>query len=153
MKTRAWRFGALITVAAMAAMFAGPTVATASSGGAIAFSGAIVAPQLEISAAPVVGVGLAGAQVRHGASAVTLTFNAPPGVATGADVALQVNGGAAARDGAIAARFVDRAGRVFAAARDGHYRVGREGGVLALSARKGNGVGAETRVIVVVSYD
>ncbi|NMM00989.1 hypothetical protein HHL24_23995 [Paraburkholderia sp. RP-4-7] len=154
MKTGTWQFGALSAAAAMAALVTAPMPAVAASGGTISFSGVIVAPQLEISAgsAPAqagVRVDAAGGRLAQTGSAITLTFSAPPGVATGADVALQVNNGATARD-ALAARFVDSGGRVFRAADDGHYRVGRDGGVLSLAPKN---AAQDTRVTVIVSYD
>lgn len=156
MKTGIGRFGVLGAVAAMATLVAAPMPAEAASGGVISFSGAIVAPQLEISAAPALApasarVDAKDARLARSGSAVTLTFSAPPGVATGADVALQVNSGATARNGdALAERFVDSRGRVFRAASDGHYRVGRDGGVLSLAPKN---AAPDTRVTVVVSYD
>lgn len=152
MKTVTGRFGAVGAAAAAVVLMAAPLTASASAGGTITFSGAIVAPQLEVSAARAAAaarVGTAGAQPGQRDSAVTLTFNAPPGVTAGADVALQVNGGTAARD-VVATRFVDSGGRVAAAARDGHYKVGRDGGVMSLSTKK---AAPETRVTVVMSYD
>ncbi|HZZ03849.1 hypothetical protein [Paraburkholderia sp.] len=150
MKTEIGRFGALSAAVAMATLVAAPMPAVAASGGTISFSGAIVAPQLEISAAPAVArVDTEGARLAQTGSAVTLTFSAAPGVATGADVALLVNNGTTARD-ALAERFVDSAGRVFRAASDGHYRVGRDGGVLSLAPKN---AALDTQVTVVVSYD
>ncbi|MFM0153784.1 hypothetical protein PQR05_28280 [Paraburkholderia sediminicola] len=152
MKTGLVRFGALGAVAAMAALVASPMPAVAASNGTISFSGAIVAPQLAISAAPAPAgarVDATGGRLAQTGSAVTLTFSAAPGVATGADVALQVNNGATARD-AVAGRFVDSGGRVSRAASDGHYRVGRDGGVLSLAPKN---AALDTRVTVVVSYD
>jgi hypothetical protein len=154
MKTGIGRFGAFGTAAVMTALVAASMPAVAASGGTINFSGAIVAPQLAISAAPVLvpaaaRIGAGGGRLAQTGSTVTLTFSAPPGVATGADVALQVNNGATARD-ALAERFVDSGGRVFRAASDGHYRVGRDGGVLSLAPKN---AAQDTRVTVVVSYD
>lgn len=152
MKTGLVRFGALSVVVAMAALGASPMRAVAASGGTISFSGAIVAPQLAISAASAAAgthVDATGGRLAQTGSAVMLTFSAAPGVATGADVALQVNNGATARD-AVAERFVDGGGRVSRAASDGHYRVGRDGGVLSLAPKN---AALDTRVTVVVSYD
>jgi hypothetical protein len=158
MKTGMRRLGAFSAIAAMTALVVASmsTPAVAASGGTINFSGAIVAPQLSISAAPAPAPARAGARIDAGGarlastgSAVTLTFSAPPGVATGANVALQVNNGTTAR-GALAERFVDSSGRVFRAASDGHYRVGRDGGVLSLAPKN---PAQDTRVTVVVSYD
>ncbi|RKE35144.1 hypothetical protein B0G76_1199 [Paraburkholderia sp. BL23I1N1] len=154
MKTGMGRFGALGTVAATAALIAASMPAVAASGGTISFSGAIVAPQLAISAAPAPAqagarVDAAGGRLAQTGSAITLTFSAVPGVATGADVALQVNNGATARN-ALAERFVDSKGRAFGAASDGHYRVGRDGGVLSLAPKQAT---QDTRGTVVVSYD
>jgi hypothetical protein len=150
MKTGRVRFGALSAGVAMAALVVSPMPAVAASGGTISFSGAIVAPQLTISATPAGALAdAAGARLSQTGSAVTLTFSASPGVATGADVALQVNNGATARD-ALAERFVDSGGRVSRAASDGHYRVGRDGGVLSLAPKS---AALDTRVTVVVSYD
>ena len=159
MKTGMGRFGGLSAVAATAtlvALVAASMPAMAANGGTISFSGAIVAPQLEISAAPAgARVDARGARLEQSGSAVMLTFSAAPGVATGADVALQVNSGATARIGnalgdALTERFVDSRGRVFRAGSDGHYRVGRDGGVLSLAPKN---AGQDTRVTVVVSYD
>ncbi|SOE56733.1 hypothetical protein SAMN05446635_1123 [Burkholderia sp. OK233] len=155
MKTRMGRFGGLSAVAAVAALVAlvaAPMPAVAANGGTISFSGAIVAPQLAISVTPTAArADATGARLEQSGSTVTLTFSATPGVATGADVALQVNSGATARNGdALAERFVDSTGRVFRAANDGHYRVGRDGGVLSLAPKH---AGQDTRVTVVVSYD
>ncbi|RKT26660.1 hypothetical protein B0G69_2422 [Paraburkholderia sp. RAU2J] len=66
---------------------------------------------------------------------------------SGVEVALQVNDGVPARD-RVAARFVDSGGRI-AAARSGHYQVGRDGGTLSLSPK---GARTGTRVTAVVSY-
>ncbi|MFM0366351.1 hypothetical protein [Paraburkholderia sediminicola] len=158
MKTGMGRFGglsagaAMATLVALVALVAAPMLAVAANGGTISFSGAIVAPQLAISVAPTgARVDATGARLEQSGSTVTLTFSAAPGVATGADVALQVNSGATARNGdALAERFVDSTGRVFRAASDGHYRVGRDGGVLSLAPKH---AGQDTRVTVVVSYD
>ncbi|CAE6686423.1 hypothetical protein [Paraburkholderia nemoris] len=155
MKTGMGRFEGLSVVAATAtlvALVAAPLPAVAANGGTISFSGAIVAPQLEISAAPAgARVNAGGARLDQSGSAVTLTFSAASGVATGADVALQVNSGATARNGdALTERFVDSHGRAFRAASDGHYRVGRDGGALSLAPKN---AGQDTRVTVVVSYD
>lgn len=153
MKTGRVRFGALSAGVATAALVVSPMPAVAASGGTISFSGAIVAPQLTISAAPAgVVADAAGGRLARTGSAVTLTFSASPGVATGADVALQVNDGAtAARNGdALTERFIDSGGRVSRAASDGHYRVGRDGGVLSLAPKN---AALDTRVTVVVSYD
>jgi predicted Zn-dependent protease len=153
MKTGIGRFGALSAMAATAMWLAAPMPAAASDG-TIFFSGAIVAPSLAISAAPALApvgarVDAAGARLAQTGSAVALTFSAAPGVATGADVALQVNNGATARD-ALVERFVDSGGRVSNAASDGHYRVGRDGGMLSLAPRNAT---PDTRVTVVVIYD
>ncbi|CAB3692868.1 hypothetical protein LMG24238_03222 [Paraburkholderia sediminicola] len=159
MKTEMGRFDGLSGVAAMAALVAlvaAPVPAVAANGGTISFSGAIVAPQLEISVAPAgARVDAGGARLGQSGSAVTLTFSAEPGVATGADVALQVNSGATARNAdapgdALTERFVDSRGHAFGAASNGHYRVGRDGGVLSLAPKS---AGQDTRVTVVVSYD
>ena len=156
MKTGIGRFGALSAAAAVAMLVAASMPAMAASGGTISFSGAIVAPQLAISAAPAPAqsgarVDATGGRLAQTGSAITLTFSTAPGVATGADVALQVNSGATVRNGdALAERFVDGSGRVFRAASDGHYRVGRDGGVLSLAPKN---AAPDTRVTVVVSYD
>ncbi|MFM0072084.1 hypothetical protein PQQ86_13010 [Paraburkholderia sediminicola] len=155
MKTGMGRFGGLSAVAGTATLVAlasAPMPAVAANGGTISFSGAIMAPQLAISVAPAgARVDARGARLEQSGSAVTLTFSAAPGVATGADVALQVNSGPTTRNGdALAERFVDSSGRLFRAASDGHYRVGRDGGVLSLAPKN---AGQDTRVTVVVSYD
>ncbi|NPT41368.1 hypothetical protein GNZ12_08565 [Paraburkholderia sp. 1N] len=154
MKTGIGRFGVLSAVAAMAALVAAPMPAMAAGGGTITFTGMIVAPQLEVSAAPAPAqagarVNAAGGRLAAAGSAVTLTFSTEPGVVAGANVALQVINGAKARD-ALAERFVDGSGHVFRAASDGRYRVGRDGGVLSLASKN---AAQETQVIVVVSYD
>lgn len=155
MKMVIGRFAAFnAAVSVMTVLVAAPEPALAASDGTISFSGAIVAPQLAISAAPALApasarVNAGGGRLAQTASAVTLTFSASPGVATGADVALQVNNGATARD-ALAERFVDSGGRVFRAASDGHYRIGRDGGTLSLAPKN---AAQDTRVTVVVSYD
>ncbi|PQV53116.1 hypothetical protein [Paraburkholderia sp. BL21I4N1] len=148
MKTATGRFVALGTAATLALMTA-PLAASASEGGTITFSGAIVAPQLEVSAAPGARVGTMGALQGLQGSAVTLTFSGPPGVTAGADVALQVNGGASSGDSMVT-RFVERGGRLAPATRDGHYKVGRDGGVMSLSPKNAT---PDTRVTVVMSYD
>jgi len=78
----------------------------------------------------------------------TVTFSASPNGVSGADVALEVNGGTQSRD-LVGARFVDSTGHVVSA-HDGHYAVERAGGVLSLSAKRTD---TDTRVTVVVSYD
>ena len=150
METKARRVRTLGAMAAAMTLLAAPLPASASAGGTISFAGAVVAPQLRMTAgsAAAAQVGTAGAQARRLGSALTLTFSAPPGVTAGADVALQVNDGAPARD-LVAARFVDSGGRL-AAPRNGHYKVGRDGGVLSLSPKHAE---TDTRVTVVVSYD
>lgn len=153
MKTATGRFVALGTAATLALMTA-PLAASASEGGTIMFSGAIVAPQLEVAAAPAAlgaRVGTAGALQGLQGSAVTLTFSGPPGVTAGADVALQVNGGASSHSSdSVATRFVERGGRLAPATRDGHYKVGRDGGVMSLLPINAT---PDTRVTVVMSYD
>lgn len=146
MKTKTSRLRALGAVAGAMVLVTAPQMASAADGGRISFVGAIVAPQLQITAGTA-DVGAAGVRTARAGSALTLTFSAPPGVTSGADVAIQGNDGVPARD-LVAARFVDSGGRV-AAARNGHYQVGREGGVLSLSPKRAD---TETRVIVVVSY-
>lgn len=153
MKSGIGRFAVLGAAAATAALVAVPMQAMAS-GGTITFSGMIVAPQLEVSVAPApvqagARVNTAGGRLAAAGSAVTLTFSAEPGVVAGANVALQVINSAKARD-ALAERFVDGRGHVFSAASDGHYRVGRDGGVLSLASKR---AAQDTQVIVVVSYD
>jgi hypothetical protein len=142
-------------MAAAVVLLVTPLMAAASGGGTISFAGAVVAPQLRMTAgsvsaaAPAAALaGAVGAQAQRPGSGLTLTFSAPPGVTAGADVALQVNDGAPARD-LVAARFVDSGGRV-AIARNGHYQVGRDGGVLSLSPKQAE---TDTRVTVIVSYD
>ncbi|MFM0647988.1 hypothetical protein PQR14_27035 [Paraburkholderia bryophila] len=155
MKTATGRFVAL-GAAATLALTTAPLAASASEGGTITLSGAIVAPQLEVSAAPVAPgarAGTAGALQGLQGSAVTLTFSGPPGVTAGADVALQVNGGAGSSLNSgegVTTRFVERDGRIAVATRDGHYKVGRDGGVMSLSPKH---VTPDTRVTVVMSYD
>jgi hypothetical protein len=153
MTTGTWRLQAPSrAVAAMAmALLVAPLAASAASGGTISFAGAITAPPLAVTEGPASSgarAATAGPQAGRQGQGVTLTFNSAPGVASGADVALQMIGTTQSRD-AIAVRFVDSSGRV-AAARDGHYRVGRDGGVLSLSPKRS---GADTPVTVVVSYD
>lgn len=148
MKTKAWR---LRTLGAMVLLTV-PLMASAAGGGTISFAGAIVAPQLHMTAgvAPAgARGGAAGNQAERGSAALTVTFSSPPGVAAGADVALQVNDGVPARN-LVAARFVESGGRV-AEARNGHYQVGRNGGVLSLSPKYADRT--DTRVTVVVSYE
>ncbi|MFL9866994.1 hypothetical protein PQR67_22690 [Paraburkholderia fungorum] len=153
MKTGTGRFGVLSAAVVMAALVAVPLQAMASDG-TITFSGMIVAPQLEVSAAPAPvqagpHVNAAGGRLTAAGSAVTLTFGAEPGVVAGANVALQVINGAKARD-ALAERFVDGSGHVFRAGSDGRYRIGRDGGALSLASKR---AAQDTQVIVVVSYD
>jgi hypothetical protein len=150
MKTKTSRARTLGAVAGAMTLLAAPLMTSASEGGRVSFVGAIVAPQLQItegSAADGARGGVAGVQTAQAGSALTLTFKAPPGVTGGADVALQVNDGVPARD-LVAARFVDSGGRI-APARNGHYQVGRDGGVLSLSPKDAR---TDTRVTVVVSY-
>lgn len=138
-------------MAAVAAALLGAPVMASAADGTIWFIGAITTSPLQISAAPAVSttrVGTANAQAARRGSDVSLTFNSSPGVVSGGDVALQVAGAAQSSD-AVATRFVDGGGRVVAA-HDGHYPVGRDGGVLSLSPKPG---GSGTPVIVVVSYD
>ncbi|SMG12252.1 hypothetical protein [Paraburkholderia susongensis] len=149
MEAETWRWRTLGKGAAVAALLAAPLAASAASSGVIRFVGTIVAPPLEISAdaAPAVAsTSAAGVQVAGQGLTRTVTFSAPPGVG-GADIALEVNGSAQSRD-LVATRFVDGGGRP-AVARDGHYDVGRMGGVLSLMAKPAD---AGTRVTVVVSY-
>lgn len=139
---------AAVGLTAMTVLLAAPLSASAATGGRITFAGAVVAPQLQISAAsaiPATGQGTSTARTEH---SVNVTFSATPGVVSGADVVLQTNGSAHQRD-AIATRFVDGGGRV-GAAHDGHYQVGRNGGVLSVSPVRAD---TDTQVIVVVSYD
>ncbi|WP_233831037.1 hypothetical protein [Paraburkholderia sp. ZP32-5] len=151
-ETRQWRTlstGAMAVAAA--ALLAAPLAVSAANGGVIRFVGMIVAPQLRISADAMPAgaqAGVSGASVAGQGLMRSVTFSAPPGVGSGADVAFEVNGNAAAHD-LVAARFVDGSGRV-TTARDGHYEVSRTGGVLTLKAK---GASADTRVAVVVSYE
>jgi hypothetical protein len=127
------------------------SAAAAASDGTISFVGAIRAPSLQMSASRIVfamPVGAANAHAVRQAAGVALTFNSSPDVVSGADVAVQAVGNAQPRE-AVAARLVESGGRV-AAADDGHYRVSRDGGVLSLAPKR---PGADTRAIVVVSYD
>lgn len=150
--SQGWASGqvAAALAAVAATLLAAPLAASAASGGGtITFEGAITAPSLEVAASPAIPA----MRVRTGntqasdQAGVDLAFNSSPGVVSGADVALEVVG---ARPGdAVAARFVDSMGRA-PAAREGHYRVGRDGGVLSMSPKR---TGAQTPVIVVVSYD
>ncbi|MFM0594607.1 hypothetical protein [Paraburkholderia dilworthii] len=55
-----------------------------------------------------------------------------------------------ASSGSVATRFVESDGRLASATRDGHYKVGRDGGVMSLSPKN---VAPDTRVKVVMSYD
>jgi hypothetical protein len=146
-----WRtLGVMAAMAGTTGLLGAPVMASASAGGTISFAGAIVAPQLQMTAGTSISgarVGTAGAQAARAGSALTLTFSAPPGTTSGADVALHVNDGVPAHD-LVAARFVDSGGRV-ATARNGHYQVGRDGGVLSLSPKRAD---TDTRVTVVVSY-
>lgn len=139
--------------AVVVAVLAVPPVASAASSddGTISFTGAITASPLQItlgSASAGITMGTTHTQAGDHEAGVTLTFNSSPAVTSGADIALQVIGATASRD-AVAARFVDSSGRVISAT-DGHYQVGRDGGVLSLSPKQGD---APTRVMVVVSYD
>jgi type 1 fimbria pilin len=145
-----WRtFGRTVAVVALlAAPLAAPAASTVT-GGVIRFVGMIVAPPLQVSAdtAPT-GVAVDSASVAGRRFSRTVTFSAGPGVVSGAEVALEVNGGTQSRD-LVAARFVDGTGRV-TLARDGHYAVDRTGGVLSLNAKRTD---INTLVTVVVSYD
>ncbi|MEX3852726.1 hypothetical protein AB3X94_01435 [Paraburkholderia sp. BR10923] len=152
MKAETMRWRTFGRTAAVVALLAAPLAAPAASavtGGVIRFVGMIVAPPLQISAdtAPT-GIAVDSASVAGQRFSRTVTFSAPPGVVSGADVALEVNGGTQSRD-RVAARFVDGAGHGVLA-RDGHYAVDRTGGVLSLNARRTD---TDTRVTVVVSYD
>lgn len=151
METKAWRLRTLGAMAAAMALLVAPLMASASEGGTISFTGAILAPQLQMtagSASAGAPVGTVGVQAQRLGSARTLTFSAPPGVAASANLALHVNDGAPAHD-LVAARFVGSGGRV-AAARNGHHQVGRDGGVLSLSPKYAE---TDTRVTIVMSYD
>ncbi|NML29747.1 hypothetical protein [Paraburkholderia antibiotica] len=147
MKTKKWQWRTVVRTAAMTALLAAPPMASAANGGVIRFVGAIVAPPLQIStAAAPVAIGVAS--VTGQSFARTVTFSAPSGTVSGANVALEVNGSTQSRD-LVATRFVDRGGRV-STARDGRYTVGHDGGVLSLDAKRTD---VNTRVTVVVSYD
>ncbi|QQC64154.1 hypothetical protein [Paraburkholderia ginsengisoli] len=152
MEKNTLRLRTLGAIAGAMVSLATPLMAWAAAGGTISFSGAIVAPQLRMTTG-VTSAGLpvatAGAQARRMEPALTLTFDAPPGVAAGADVSLQVNDGVPPRN-LVAARFVDNGGRP-ATARNGHYQVGRNGGVLSVSPARADT--PDTRVTVVVSYE
>ncbi|MGF6467272.1 hypothetical protein [Paraburkholderia youngii] len=152
MKAETMRWRTFGRTAAVVALLAAPLAAPAAStvtGGVIRFVGMIVAPPLQISAdtAPT-GVAVDSASVAGQRFSRTVTFSAPPGVVSGADVALEVNGGTQSRD-LVAASFVDGTGHGVPA-RDGHYAVDRAGGMLSLKARRTD---TDTRVTVVVSYD
>lgn len=150
-RTGQWRVSARAVAAVMMTLLATPLTAFAADGGTIRFVGAITAPLLQITALPVVPamrLGPANAQAARQEGGVALTFNSSPGVVSGADVALQVVGAGKSHD-VVAARFVDTGSRV-GVAYDGHYRVGRDGGVLSLSPKR---AGSDTPVIVVMSYD
>lgn len=143
--------------AVAAALLVAPLVASAASsagGGTITFIGTITAPPLQISAAPAVSAmrqGTVGGHAARQGTGVTLSFIAVPGVVSGADVALQTPGGEPSRH-VVAARFVDSGGNV-RAARDGHYEVGRDCGVLSLSPESPERAGQPAQVVVVTSYD
>ncbi|MGF6263040.1 type 1 fimbria pilin [Paraburkholderia youngii] len=152
MKAETMRWRTFGRTAAVVALLAAPLAAPAAStvtGGVIRFVGMIVAPPLQISAdtAPT-GVAVDSASVAGQRFSRTVTFSAPPGVVSGADVALEVNGSTQSRD-LVAASFVDGTGHGVPA-RDGHYAVDRAGGMLSLNARRTD---TDTRVTVVVSYD
>lgn len=139
-------------VRAMAAVAAGllltPWIASAASGGTITFIGAITAPPLRISTASTTQQETADVRAASQVMGVAVSFSSAPGGVSGADVALQAVGAVRLRD-AVASRFAASGGQATAAP-DGHYRVGRDGGVLSLSpVRAGSG----TPVVVVVSYD
>jgi type 1 fimbria pilin len=147
---RRWQtFGRTVAVATLLAAPLAVSAASTATGGVVRFVGMIVAPPLQISAdtAPT-GVAVDSATVAGQRFSRTVTFSALPGGVSGADVALEVNGGSQARD-LVATRFVDASGHV-ASARDGHYAVDRAGGVLSLNAKRTD---TDTRVIVVVSYN
>lgn len=142
--------------AVAAALLVAPLAASAASsagGGTITFIGTITAPPLQISAATAVSAmrqGTVGGHAARQGTGVTLSFIAVPGVVSGADVALQTPGGEPSRH-VVAARFVDSGGNVLAA-RDGHYEVGRDGGVLSLPESPER-AGQPAQVVVVTSYD
>ncbi|KXU86607.1 hypothetical protein CI15_17375 [Paraburkholderia monticola] len=153
---RRWQtFGRTVAVVALLAaplaVSAASTASTASTatGGVIRFVGMIVEPPMQISAdTGPAGVAVDSASVAGQRFSRTVTFSASPNGVSGADVALEVNGGTQSRD-LVAARFVDSTGRV-APAHDGHFAVNRTGGVLSLNAKRTD---TDTRVTVVVSYD
>ncbi|MFM0737229.1 hypothetical protein PQQ51_08295 [Paraburkholderia xenovorans] len=136
---------------ASSALFVMSIPAMAASGGTITFSGMIVAPQLEIQAPVAAAAGTPGARVTRTGSAVQVAFNAPAGVASGADVALRAADGADMQR-AVDARFRDSRGRLVGAARDGSFHVGADGGVLAVSPRA-DASSATPPVVVVVNFD
>lgn len=149
-----------VAVDSVAVASSGPA---ASSGGTIYFSGAIVAPQLEVSSATIAPAqgntaGNTTARIASEMSALSVTFKAPRGFVDGAEIGLQTNDGTALRSdpaalASVAVRFVDSTGRAHAAGADGRYRVGSDGGVMTLSA-KGVKVEAPKRAItVVITYD
>ncbi|RZF26571.1 hypothetical protein EVC45_27215 [Paraburkholderia sp. UYCP14C] len=109
-ETRRWR--TFDRTVAMAALLAAPLAAPAAStvtGGVIRFAGMIVAPPMQISTAMApTGVAVDSASGAGQRFSRTVTFSAPPGVAGGVDIALEVNGGMQSLD----AKRTDRDTRV-----------------------------------------
>lgn len=99
MKTDTMGWRTVGRTVAVAALLAGPLAAQAAStatGGVIRFVGMIVAPPLQVSTdipAPA-GIAVDGASVAARRFSRTVTFSAPPGASSRADVALEVNGSA-----------------------------------------------------------
>jgi hypothetical protein len=153
------RFVGMVTVTT-AALCGLQETAMAADGGRVYFFGGIVAPQFIVSTVDEATSPSARMTTRVGldASAVMVAFKGPPGIASGADVALLVNDGAASRFGeaafdTIETRFVGGAGQSLALGAGGRYRVGGDGGVLSLREKTGDVPSANKPVTVVVSYD
>lgn len=157
----AWtkRIATLATVAAV--VYGLPTVGWAATGGMIRFTGAIVAPQFDISFTSAAGVpatrGMAASASRDGSTA-NVTFRPEPGNASSADVELDVVGSAMPGSNGhgntvVSALFTDSRGRAYKKSPEGDYRVRRDGGVLALTETRSQGLHANDAVLVVINYD
>lgn len=161
MNTKAQRIEWLAhAVVAATVALGGVNSASAANGGTINFIGMIVAPPLDVSAAVVPPASSSHVMTQASASSpvVAVTFKAPPGAVSSADVSLMINDSTAPRTGAaaldvLAARFTDGNGHMVAADPNGDYHVGSNGATLLLGAKPGDQPSAGKAVTVMMSYD
>jgi type 1 fimbria pilin len=157
MKTDKQTVRRLAGAAGLVALTGMVAVPAFAQGGTITFTGAIVAPAYEISAA----AGSASVRTESvnydggGASGTIVSFIALPGSAPAADVALTTaNPGkqdSQVISRAVAVSMVNSVGKQLAADADGHYKLDQHGAVMELKSASATPGG--TPLVVMVSYN